>query len=279
MTEAPRSSDTPGNPASAQSLPAGNGDILRWSLTDDGAGTTVSLAGELDVTTLPDAGMAVELASVRGIPITVNCAGLWFADAAALRFLRGARDRARSAGSDLVLANPQGIVRKALELTDSLALVATCGAAGDCVPVTLSRTAVFQAAVATAGYLAGTPRANLQLTDPAVRQLRIAAQRGFGRPFLEFFRVVDGAGSACGDALRTGTSVWVADVASSPIYSPAAVQVMLDAGAAACASVPVRKPGGELVAVISAHPDAPRAWPDVTRHQLERLATVTGRLM
>lgn len=153
--------------------------------------------------------MAVELARVRGTPVTVNCAELRFADAAALRFLKRARDRARSAGSDLMLANPEGIVRKALELTDSLALVATRGPAGDRIPVTLSQTAVF----------------------------------GFGRPFLEFFRVVDGAGSACGDALRTGASVWVADVASSAIYSPTAVQVMLDAGAAACASVPVRKPG------------------------------------
>jgi hypothetical protein len=42
-----------------------------------------------------------------------------------------------------------------------------------------------------------------------------------------------GAWLSCGIALRGGVSVWVPDVAVSPIFSPAAARVMLDAGAAA----------------------------------------------
>lgn len=254
-------------------------DTLVFSIAEDRDGVTVSLAGELDLLSLPDVGMALELAGARGTPVALDCGRLRFADAAALHFLRRARDRARSAGGDLTLTNTQGIVLRLLELTGSLSLAAGSRLPTEPVRVTPSRTAVLQAAVATAVQLAGTPRANLQLADPAVRRLRIAAQQGFRPPFLKFFDVVDDSSSACGAALHTGASVWVTDVARSPIYTRAAAQVMLDAGAAAVASVPVRAPDGELIAIISAHDETPRAWEDVTRLQLERLATVTGRLL
>ena len=257
----------------------GHGDPPRFSLAEGPDGVKVSLAGELDMLALPDAGLALELAKARGAAVIVDCAQLSFADVAAVRFLRRAGEQARSAGSDLTLTNLQGGVLRVLELTDSLFLVGDRRLADQPVPVTPDPAALLRAAMAAAGLLAGTPRANAQLADPDAGHLRIVAQHGFSEPFLEFFEVVDDTSSACGTALHTGGSVWVPDVARSPIFSGNAVRVMLDAGAAAVATVPVRGPGGELIAMISAHDEAPRSWQEVTKRQLERLATVTGQLI
>jgi anti-anti-sigma factor len=254
-------------------------DFLWFSIAEDRDEVTVSLEGELDVITLPDVALALEVARTRGSRITLDCAQLRFIDAAAVRFLRGARDVARFSGGDLTLRNPQQIVRKLLRLTDSLPLLSQQNIPDATIPVIPGRTVVFQAAVAAAAEVIGAPRANLQLADPLSGQLRIVAQRGFGRPFLEFFDVVDDTSSACGTALGTGTSVWVPDVPRSPIFSGTTAQVMADAGAAAVASVPIRAPGGELIGVISAHPGVPVSWEYVTKQQLERLARATGRLL
>ena len=257
----------------------GRGDVIRFGIAEDPDGVTVSLEGELDVITLPDVGLALELARTRGAPVSLDCTLLNFVDVAALRFLRRARDRARSTGSDLTLANPHDSVLRLLELTDSLPLVAERTPPAASVPLNPDRAAVLRAAVAVAGQLTGTAKANVQLADPAARQLRIVAQLGFSQQFLEFFGVVADTSSACGTALRTGAPVWVPDVARSPIFSRAAAQVMLDAGSAAVASVPIRTPGGELIAMLSAHHEAPLTWQNVTKYQLERLAGVTGRLI
>lgn len=201
-----------------------HGDILRFSIAEGRDVVTVSLEGELDLITVADAALALELASTRGAPVTVDCTQLRFADVAAVRFLRRARDRARSSGGDLTLANPQATVRRVLEITDSLFLVAEGGPHGATAPVTYSPAAVLRAAAAAAAQLTGAPRANAQLIDPTA-------------------------------------------------------QVMLYAGSAAVASVPVRAPGGALIAVISVNHDAPLAGQDMTRQHLERLAEATGRLI
>ena len=50
--------------------------------------------------------------------------------------------------------------------------------------------------------LTGAPKASLQVFDEATGSLRIAAQRGFDKPFLRFFAEVSaGDGAACGQAL------------------------------------------------------------------------------
>lgn len=257
----------------------GHGDTLRFSLAEGAHGVTVSLEGELDMLTLPDAGLALELARARGAAVVVDCARLRFADVAAVRFLRRAAEQARSAGSDLTLTNLQQAVWRLLELTGSLCLAGESTLPDPSVPVIPDPAAVLRAAMAAARQLAAAPRASAQLADPAAGQLRMVAQHGFGQPFLEFFDVVDDSGSACGTALRTGGPVWVPDVARSPVFSGAAARVMLDAGAAAVGTVPVRAPGGELIAMISAHHETPRTWQAVTRRQLERLAELTGHLI
>src|SRR5690348_84726 len=48
--------------------------------------------------------------------------------------------------------------------------------------------------------LLGAERGNIQLADPVTGVLRIAAQRGFGPEFLEYFAAVTDDRSACGRA-------------------------------------------------------------------------------
>ena len=62
--------------------------------------------------------------------------------------------------------------------------------------------------------------------------MRITAQRGFDRPFLEFFASVHGEQAACGTALQRSERVIVDDVLNSPIFEGTpALDVMVAAGA------------------------------------------------
>jgi PAS domain S-box-containing protein len=63
---------------------------------------------------------------------------------------------------------------------------------------------ILDAAIA----IAGAQKGHLQLLDRSSNSLRIAAQRGFDKPFLEFFEEVSDHDAACaGAALRAGTRV------------------------------------------------------------------------
>ena len=69
--------------------------------------------------------------------------------------------------------------------------------------------AVLDGAIETMGASMG----NVQLLDPELRVLRIAAQRGFKEPFLSFFAEVSAADqSACGRALKSGEQIIISDV-------------------------------------------------------------------
>lgn len=272
------------NAAEALTEKVAGRDTLCFRISEAHGRVTVMLDGELDIVSLPDTAMALELAMTRGLPVTLDCSRVNFADAASLRYLRDASERARSAGSDLTIAGAQGIFLKLLQITDSPLVPAPRSASSPwpglrAVSVAHGRGAILRAATATAGRLAGAPRANSQLADQKAGQLHIVAQQGFDRPFLRFFATVDDSGSACGTALETGGSVWIPDVARSPVFSRGATRVMLDAGAESVCSVPVRAPGGELIAVISAHPTTPVTWENVTKYQMERLALVTAHLI
>lgn len=266
--------------------PAGTGCVhdsgLRYRIADSAGEVIIWLAGELDIITLPDLCLALELARSGQAPVIVDCSALTFLDVAALRFLLRARGRARASGSDLTLANPQGLVRRLLETTDSLSLASPHPACSQraAVPVIPARNAICQAAVAAAAQITGTCRGNIQLIDPVAQHLRIAAQQGFERPFLRFFAIVDDTSSACGTALQSGSLVWVPDVTRSPIFAGTTAQeVMLDAGSHAVASMPIRAPDGHLIAMISAHYDAPVTWQHLHMLHLQRLAQVTGNLI
>jgi hypothetical protein len=72
---------------------------------------------------------------------------------------------------------------------------------------------VIRDAVAATGADTG----NIQLRDGA-GHLRIAAQQGLERDFLDFFAVVKDDDTSCGRALSSARRVIVEDVAASPIF-------------------------------------------------------------
>ncbi len=85
----------------------------------------------------------------------------------------------------------------------------------------------------------GAERGNIQLLEDGV--LRIAAQQGFDRSFLDFFAAVKDEDSACGRALHTGQRVIVEDVQTSTVFAGTPARaVMLKAAALSVCSTPIR---------------------------------------
>lgn len=124
--------------------------------------------------------------------------------------------------------------------------------------------------------VAATDLANIQLLDPT-GALRIEAQHGFSRPFLDFFRVVEsGAHSACGVALSEQRQVFVADVLRDPIFKgTVSGSIVLEAGVQAVVSSPIVEESGIAVGMLSTHYRAPvsadAANLDGQRHVAERI--------
>jgi PAS domain S-box-containing protein len=97
---------------------------------------------------------------------------------------------------------------------------------------------------------------NIQLLEDGA--LRIESQRGFSKPFLEFFNRVQEGDAACGEALIHGHRVIVQDVANSRIFTGPARQVLLDAGVRAVQSTPLISRSGEVLGMFSTHYHNPR---------------------
>jgi GAF domain-containing protein len=120
----------------------------------------------------------------------------------------------------------------------------------------------------------GTAMGNVQLLYPD--GLRIVAQRGFERAFLDFFARVDDAGTACGAAMKQGRRIVVADVASDAIFAgTAAGEVLVAARVRAVQSTPLIGASGRLLGILSTHRDAPGAPEDSELDALDRIARRT----
>lgn len=115
------------------------------------------------------------------------------------------------------------------------------------------------------------PMGNIQIAESDV--LRIRAQRGFGRRFLEFFETVTIGESACGEAFGAGRPVVVDDVAKSRLYTPASRRAMLEAGALAVQSLPLITRRG-AIGVVSVH----YAEPKIPRVRCRALELAGGRV-
>jgi hypothetical protein len=113
---------------------------------------------------------------------------------------------------------------------------------------------LLAAALDAAMKVAGTDLGNIQLIDPD-GALRIEAQHGFAKPFLDFFdRVGIGDASACARALREQRQIFVEDIRGEAV-SPgmARAGVLLEAGVLAVASSPVFDADGAAIGVVSTH--------------------------
>jgi PAS domain S-box-containing protein len=100
--------------------------------------------------------------------------------------------------------------------------------------------------------ITGAEMGHIQLLDGDF--LRIAAQRGFEPPFLEFFDAVHRDQAACGTALQLGERLIVDDVPKSPIFvGTPALEVMLASGTQAVQSTPLISRSGRVLGVFSTH--------------------------
>ena len=95
-------------------------------------------------------------------------------------------------------------------------------------------------------------RGTLQLLD-ADGTLRIAAQHGFEREFLDFFAIVRDKDLSCGQALKAMRRVIVEDVLKSPVFrgKPSGA-VISRAGLRSTFSTPIQI-AGRLCGMISTH--------------------------
>ena len=77
----------------------------------------LALRGELDITDAEELSARLAAVVAREPWVIVDLAGLAFIDCSSFRVLAGARDLARAAGGDVLLAGPRGSVARLLMLT------------------------------------------------------------------------------------------------------------------------------------------------------------------
>ncbi|UXX91520.1 hypothetical protein N7U49_02540 [Streptomyces sp. AD2-2] len=63
-----------------------------------------------------------------------------------------------------------------------------------------------------------TGRGGVHVTDPGTGALWLESQRGFEGGMWGHFGVVDGSGTACAPAARSGHRVMVDDIATDPVH-------------------------------------------------------------
>ena len=126
--------------------------------------------------------------------------------------------------------------------------------------------------------LAGADRGNVQLLDPTTRALRIAAQCGFDAEFLEYFKVVDDGGSACGRAARARTQMVIVDVDLDAQFA-AHRDIAAASGFRAVQSTPLVDGTGRLLGVVSTHYPRPYSPPERDLEIMKRYAELAGRVM
>jgi anti-sigma B factor antagonist len=100
---------------------------------DENGGCRLLLAGELDMATAPalDERMAGIFGEARPDRVTIDAAGLTFCDSSGIYALLRARETAHRHGAAFVLRNPVGMVRRTLEITGLLQVLATASKAED----------------------------------------------------------------------------------------------------------------------------------------------------
>jgi hypothetical protein len=123
--------------------------------------------------------------------------------------------------------------------------------------------------------LLGAERGNIQLADPATGALRIAAQRGFGTEFMEYFAAVTDDGSACGRAAKQHAQVVITDVTTDPGFAPHR-DIALASGFRAVQSTPLVNRAGHLVGMLSTHYPRPTTPPRRDLQIISRFGALAG---
>jgi two-component system, chemotaxis family, CheB/CheR fusion protein len=117
--------------------------------------------------------------------------------------------------------------------------------------------------------LLGADLGYIQLYDSRDGKLRIAAQRGFEKPFLDHFAEVDASNAAAtGRALATRRQVIIEDIEIEPTFI-VGLEWAAQAGFRAVQTTPLVAVGGKVVGIFSTHFREPRAF---SEHDLRLLA-------
>src|SRR5947209_12476767 len=244
---------------------------LRFALEHGEERTTLLLAGELDCASAATAHLALERAGHDAIEIVLDLSRVIFLDAAGLRFLISAQRRARAAHRRLIVRRPSRSVRRMIDLTGASPLLSIEDPEYGHLDAQLhgALTRILDSALESALWSTRADAASAQLADPTSGALRLVAQRGLTGPVLDYFEVVSEDESLCDAGVRVSQAVWIPDLARSPIVADTpALDVLLDAGVRALASVPVQTSDGQLLAVLSVHHRLVTHW---TRPQMAGL--------
>ena len=127
--------------------------------------------------------------------------------------------------------------------------------------------------MAAALALSAAERGNVQIREPT-GELRIAAQRGFTRDFLDHFAVVDNDGSACGRAAEKAAQTVIVDVNKDPAFEPHR-SIAAASGFRAVVSTPLVNDSG-LVGVVSTHFPRPHRLSAHELRSLQQLGKIAG---
>lgn len=134
--------------------------------------------------------------------------------------------------------------------------------------------------VAHAVALVGADVGNLQLLDQRTNTLRIVAESGFSKRFLEFFGEVRCHQGCCGAALSRGQRVIVEDVSSDPIFrGTESGEMVRGEGVEAVQSIPLNTASGRLVGVLSTHFHTPKPPLEQLLRITESFATQVAELI
>ena len=151
---------------------------------------------------------------------------------------------------------------------------ARCARAGD--PFEHCLEEILDAAI----LITKADKGNLQLFDRTTSSLRIAVQRGFDQPFLDFFAEVRGDDSACAAAMRSTGRVLVEDISNSSVFAGRpSLDVLLAAGVQAVQSTPLVGSRGNLLGMISTHFEKPARPADRELRFLDLLARQAADLL
>jgi GAF domain-containing protein len=127
--------------------------------------------------------------------------------------------------------------------------------------------------LAAALALSAAERGNVQIREPT-GELRIAAQRGFTREFLDHFAVVDNDGSACGRAADKAAQTVIVDVNEDPAFEPHGT-IAAASGFRAVVSTPLINDSG-LAGVVSTHFPRPHRLSAHELRSLQQLGKIAG---
>lgn len=140
---------------------------------------------------------------------------------------------------------------------------------------------LLQASIDAAIELTRADKGTLQLFEPDSKSLRLAAHRGFGKPFLDHFAKVQGdGGSSYGEAVRKKERVLIEDINQSPVFAGSpTLPVLQAAGVRAVQSTPVVGTDGRLLALFSTHWTQPHKPDEGTLRLLDLLARQLADLL